>query len=397
SLGPKLFDDSHIDRTLVLVADLCLNCKGAENSLTVDEDLRVLGAIAGLVRVVVVSNAAERFFQSARLAGALEHVALLARLDRRYMFPLLHIVNPILAAPAGAGSPLVNGLTMPQPPSADEPKSATTVAVVADIFDIILSGIEDAAYTVPQSSSMAALEGVPWPRVAGDERGCGWFVNCDQESRSLVAGFIVAVLNNHRLKEFELWPKDLVQVASQAVGMLLPLAASGEPLDPFAIQRSLSTNGSEKLLAEFADTPSRVDKASVRYQYSILVYYWAIQPVIDMVGQVAKGNPVFADAWMSWLAASGVQLWARSAQGSSSAMFRDIQEIFVRARSTSTDSIPAHVATPSTSPHTSKSPTPSGTAPIRADAAIDITEMRAANGLQEAEEMEVCEPEDNGD
>ncbi|KAJ1950109.1 hypothetical protein FBU59_000834, partial [Linderina macrospora] len=398
SLRPKLFDESHIDRTLVLVADLCLNCKGAENSLTVDEDLKVLDSIAGVVRAVVTSKAAERFFQSTRLVGALGHVALLANLNRRYMFPLLRIINPILAAPASVGSPLVAGLIVPQPSGSNGAGGVSPIAVVPDVFDAILSGIEDAVYTVPQSLSMAALDGIPWPRIACDESGSGWFVNCDSMSRSLVVEFVVAVLNSHRLEDSELLKKDLVQVASQAVSALLPASDSNGPLDPFAIHRSPNANGAEIPLAEFADTASRVERASARYQYSTLAYYWVVKPVLDFAGQVAKGSSVFADAWMSRLAASGVQLWARSAQGSTStAMFKDIQDVFTRTQPTSADpQVPAAVATPSTSPHPSKSPSPSGAPPARADATINMAELRAANGVQEDEAMDVCEPEDNG-
>ncbi|KAJ2815115.1 hypothetical protein GGI24_006157, partial [Coemansia furcata] len=82
----KLFDAAHIGRTLVLAADLCLNCQQAGSST--DNDLVVLGAVAGMVTAIAQceeqSGAALQavrtaFFASTEIVPALVHITAMAR------------------------------------------------------------------------------------------------------------------------------------------------------------------------------------------------------------------------------------------------------------------------------------------------------------------------------
>ncbi|KAJ2082005.1 hypothetical protein H4R24_001921 [Coemansia sp. RSA 988] len=124
TLGGKLFDEVHIERTLILIADMCLNCHAADEladnpTFTVSDnviidDLRVLDAAAGVIHAIATaqtSDVSARLFQSTAITSAIDHLVSMAKLDRRYLGPLLRMVNPILLYSNGDTTlPLISSL-----------------------------------------------------------------------------------------------------------------------------------------------------------------------------------------------------------------------------------------------------------------------------------------------
>ncbi|KAI8324386.1 hypothetical protein GQ54DRAFT_296224 [Martensiomyces pterosporus] len=442
-LRGKLFDDAHIGRTLVLVSDLCLNCQAADphssgDAALVSDDLRVLNAIAGVVNAVVTSDdgVSKRFSQSTEMAAAVDHVVSMAKLDRRYVVPLLRTVNPILAHAAYRGSPLVLALTSAHEGNhsnaSNETQQGTAAAadatsIVAEIFDIVLSGIEDAAYTVPQfaanagskqqqSSEDAAVdrpESSAWPRVSSDESGCGWFVNCSDGVRQHVVEFLVAALSLPETPESAYWADDLMQVVSQALDPIVSTAGAegagdkGEGRDPFHIVRDPGSGSAEASIASFAQ-PAKVQSIYARYRYTTASYYWVAKPVIHTAAGLASKCEVFRRQWDKWLdqgALLSVGKWAsdvcqRTIENPQDllahAMYRDIYDIFAeqqilpsavnekQQQQQQQKHVAPSVATPSESEHSSNPQSPRESPPVHRQV-IAIDEMRVAAAANAAD------------
>ncbi|KAJ2502830.1 hypothetical protein GGI11_007684, partial [Coemansia sp. RSA 2049] len=134
NLMAKLFDVDHIERTLTLVVDFCLNCQepsgvgsqeqqqqqlqepsndtageakpnhsGTIVNGAVANDLLVLDAVSGIIGAIVrsdnTSDAAgttrDLFYQSTSIISAITHLQHLSTYDHRYLTPLLSIVGSI--------------------------------------------------------------------------------------------------------------------------------------------------------------------------------------------------------------------------------------------------------------------------------------------------------------
>ncbi|KAJ2004726.1 hypothetical protein H4R26_002357, partial [Coemansia thaxteri] len=258
-LRGKLFDAAHMPRTLELAADLCLNC--GHSPAVPGDDLRVLDSVAGVVAALAgaqgpqLARVRAAFFESTALAPALAHVAALARTDRRYVHALLRMAGAVVASPEDAATPLVRALV-----GSSEPPS-----VLADAFDLVLSGIEDVACTVP----FIAGSGAPrWPRVAGDEAGCGWLINCPAACRRDVAGFLRAALLASG--EDGPWAGELMLAVAHAIGPPAQLLAAGSAESAAAVGR----------------------------------YYWAVRPVARLAADLAAVSPAFDCCWQQWLASA---------------------------------------------------------------------------------------------
>ncbi|KAJ1784461.1 hypothetical protein LPJ59_006353, partial [Coemansia sp. RSA 2399] len=127
SLSAKLFDASHMNRTLTLVADFCLNCQEpssstshsgneAERGDVVVDDLVVLEAVSGIIGAIVRNTGAvrKRFYESTTVVQAIVHLQQLASYDHRYLTPLLSIVSAIVSlsddSEQSLASPLLQSL-----------------------------------------------------------------------------------------------------------------------------------------------------------------------------------------------------------------------------------------------------------------------------------------------
>ncbi|KAJ2846561.1 hypothetical protein IWW36_004296, partial [Coemansia brasiliensis] len=169
TLGNKLFDDTHMERTLVLAADLCINCcagerdghaaAGSPNTVNgqiqaIADDLLVLDAVSGVIRAIASAQTHEvrdRLFQSTKLLPAIEHLVAMAERDRRYLSPLLAIVNSILSfSSCDTTWPLVSELVCPRQQlhmedsaAQDTSANSSSPSMLDTIVDMVISGIED--------------------------------------------------------------------------------------------------------------------------------------------------------------------------------------------------------------------------------------------------------------
>ncbi|KAJ2662111.1 hypothetical protein IWW48_002007 [Coemansia sp. RSA 1200] len=139
NLMAKLFDVDHIERTLTLVVDFCLNCQepsgmgcqekqyqqyrgslddtpgeaepnhgGTIVNGAVANDLLVLDAVAGIIGAIVRSDntlvaagtTKDLFYQSTSIISAIAHLQHLSTYDHRYLTPLLSIVGSIVSVSA---------------------------------------------------------------------------------------------------------------------------------------------------------------------------------------------------------------------------------------------------------------------------------------------------------
>ncbi|KAJ2716341.1 hypothetical protein H4R19_000708 [Coemansia spiralis] len=353
SLGCKLFDADHIDRTLVLIADLCLDCHSAATTTSTADarivhDLRVLREVAGTVDALARTEREEArtlFFQSATLTSALGHLVSMAKLDRRYLGPLLAMVNSILDAAGGsvaqpAVATLFDGHDYGQADSLRD-SSAPAPSIVDELFDIVLSGIEDAADTVPRfalppadwlDTGLLDVSGAakgagrpeaaraPWPRVSSEECGGGWFVSCSTEQRQQIHMFVRLALaaqpGTARATQATCWIQELVDAAVQVLGAFLlpagldspnapvgdPLGAmwvGASPLDPVAYLRAL-----------------QAQHATAGALPSVLgAYYWAVRPVVSLLADVTPLMRPAADHWRGAAGSGelgGILRWAAS-------------------------------------------------------------------------------------
>ncbi|KAJ2054217.1 hypothetical protein H4S04_000152 [Coemansia sp. S16] len=407
----KLFDATHIGRTLVLAADLCLNCQQAGNGHgTVDDDLVVLDAVAGMVTAIAhceqSSNPALQairaaFFESTEIVPAIVHVVAMAKLDRRYLHSLLRMATAIVARPEDASTPLVRALT-----GESQGTLGLLPSVISELFELVLSGIEDIddamprfGYSLPGSSEEPRL-----PRVSSDESGCCWLANCPATSRHDVARFLCAALNCPPPlgagDEAERWGPLLIEAVSVALGPLF--TRPSPPLEPTS------------LLGR---------------------YYWVDKPVLGLALYLAAGSLEFRALWQKYLAATNwpTTVCQEATSGNMlSLMYQEIADVFTMPSPSSASAAflddklyhqaghtqesaksvamqndlvaAASVATPSNSSYTS-----SGAAsPYQADGdndVIAITDMRvaaaAASGPLGQEGMGISTPalqagEENG-
>ncbi|KAJ2493546.1 hypothetical protein IWW37_000412 [Coemansia sp. RSA 2050] len=366
----KLFDATHIGRTLVLASDLCLNCHQASKVL---DDLVVLDAVAGMVAAIshcgLSGDSAQMavraaFFASTELVPAIIHLVAMSKLDRRYTHLVLRMVTAIIARPEDASTPLVRALAAESP---EGPMSS----VVGDMLELVLSGIEDIDDAMPRFGSGLLQTSVEpqLPRVSSDESGCCWLANCSATNRRDAVRFLCAVLNSPPLlaDEAERWAPLLIEAISIA---LTPLFTRAYP--------SL-------------DAMTLIGK-----------YYWVDRPILGMALDLAAGSRGFRTQWLRYLATAN---WATTVCQETAAgcmlseMHKEIASAFALPGSASASflgdvlchqpghsqktlqsaaihaDLVANVATPSNSSHASSS---GAASPYQIDDVIAITDMRMA-------------------
>ncbi|KAJ2658867.1 hypothetical protein IW148_004510 [Coemansia sp. RSA 1199] len=423
SPGRKLFDDTHMSRTLVLAADMCLNCVAADmsHSATVDaqtelvaSDLRVLDAVAGVVQACASAQSMEArawFFQSTAMVPAILHLVSMSELDRRYLNPLLCIVNSILSLSEGNTLPLVAALVQPSQrsqhesaPQSPQTKPSDELSIIDKIVELVISSIEDVADTVPRftlppiglgSSSIEAVTSsngldFSWPRVSSDESGCGWFVNCTQKQRRSVLLFLQHALQTD---QDQYWVHELFVAVTQIIGDFVHLSKSPEADpsagDPFGV--SQNTAGVDGV------------KARARAEQQMLAigsYYWTIKPILTFVADLIGLSSSVAVYWREQLCSNGmagILSWAQfTCQHATSnsdvpmdrALYNDVCDILMplsnskysESQQQSSRNVRPSVATPSDS--SSSSSSAASPRLDRSDIAID--DLRAAsfnNGL----------------
>ncbi|KAJ2655846.1 hypothetical protein IW148_005884, partial [Coemansia sp. RSA 1199] len=422
SPGRKLFDDTHMSRTLMLAADMCLNCVAADmsHSATVDaqtelvaSDLRVLDAVAGVVQACASAQSMEArawFFQSTAMVPAILHLVSMSELDRRYLNPLLCIVNSILSLSEGNTLPLVAALVQPSQrsqhesaPQSPQTKPSDELSIIDKIVELVISSIEDVADTVPRftlppiglgSSRIEAVTSsngldFSWPRVSSDESGCGWFVNCTQKQRRSVLLFLQHALQTD---QDQYWVHELFVAVTQIIGDFVHLSKSPEADpsagDPFGVSRN--TAGVDGV------------KARARAEQQMLAigsYYWTIKPILTFVSDLIGLSSSVAVYWREQLCSNGmagILSWAeftcRHATSNSDApmdraLYNDVCDILIPLSNSKYSesqqqilrSVRPSVATPSDSSSSSSTASPRLD---RSDIAID--DLRAAsfnNGL----------------
>ncbi|KAJ2552156.1 hypothetical protein IWW35_002463 [Coemansia sp. RSA 1878] len=415
SPGRKLFDGTHMSRTLVLAADMCLNCVAADTNTRsatdaqtelVASDLRVLDAVAGVVQACASAQSKEArnwFFQSTAMIPAILHLVSMSELDRRYLNPLLCIVNSILSL-SEANSPLVAALVEPSQHSQHEsaPNSPQTkpdeLSIIDKIVELVISSIEDVADTVPRftlppiglgSPGVEAVTSsnsldVSWPRVSSDESGCGWFVNCTQKQRRSVLLFLQHAL---QADQDQYWVRELFVTVTQIIGDFVHIAKSSEadPADPFGVTRATAVD---------------IVKARARAEQQMQAigsYYWTIKPILAFVADLIGVSSSVAAYWREQMCSNGmagILPWAEhTCQHATSnldvpldrALYNDVCDILASLSSSKysepqqiSRSVRPSVATPSDS--SSSSSSSSSTASPRLDRSdIAIDDLRAAS------------------
>ncbi|KAJ1887393.1 hypothetical protein LPJ66_009142 [Kickxella alabastrina] len=362
SLRGKLFDEAHLARTVLLVSDLCQNCNGSDKQ----EDFLVLEAASGIIACVAQSQGAadrRRFFEMTEMARALDHLVGVARIDRRYIHPLVSIINHVVRE--GGSSPLVAALCTDR---GDD----FAGSIVAEVFDIVGSGIEDIPYTQPHFGLAASAGGQQktWPRVSSDESGGGWLVQSSVRQRHGVIEFLANAL----------------RLSCEAQG-----SGSGDARELMqAIAQVLESRS-----IGFRRTQGE-DVAAIKNLLGM--HYWTIRPVLELAIELARVSPQFEAFWVSWLNEADAGKWAAEVCRTvtecpqeilGQAIHRDIMNASVSddiaVAANSKLSIPAavivpNVATPAASTHPSSgtaSPQPPVT--MLAPVVIGIDAMRAAN------------------
>ncbi|KAJ1851288.1 hypothetical protein LPJ76_006163, partial [Coemansia sp. RSA 638] len=329
SPGRKLFDDTHMSRTLMLAADMCLNCVAADmsHSATVDaqtelvaSDLRVLDAVAGVVQACASAQSMEArawFFQSTAMVPAILHLVSMSELDCQYLNPLLCIVNSILSLSDGNTLPLIAALVEPSQrsqhesaPQSPQTKPSDELSIIDKIVELVISSIEDVADTVPRFTlppiglgslgveAVTSSNGLDfsWPHVSSDESGCGWFVNCTQKQRRSVLLFLQHAL---QADQDQYWVHELFVTVTQIIGDFVHLSKSPEADpsagDPFGV--SQNTAGIDGV------------KARARAEQQMLAigsYYWTIKPILTFVSDLIGLSSSVAVYWREQLCSNGM-------------------------------------------------------------------------------------------
>ncbi|KAJ1831401.1 hypothetical protein LPJ63_004314 [Coemansia sp. RSA 2711] len=423
--GGKLFDSTHMNQTLVLVADFCLNCHAASGGATepdaasmratlIDSDLCVLDAVTGFIDAISnapTTNIRERFYHSLAIVPAIDHLLSMAELDRRYLNPLLRIVNSILTGAGGdMALPLVASLVQS---NASESASALTQdtagyepSVIDSMVYMVISGIDDVVDTSPRfvlppveldsrdsEKSLAPIQ--PWPRVSSEEGGCGWFVNCSRQQRQSVLRFLQLVLPMQTGQE-QLWMRELFASALQVLHDFIQPSTSPQEAahSPFGVDSWKAEPDSRERNLGVCRQRARAECHAL----AIGCYYWTVKPVLSFVKDLVGLSPAAAAYWRD-LTADGklaeVMAWAVRVRQKTANMpeyfygcslFGDIGDILTWAnRSQHTElpskrprrsaaSVQPSVATPSDS-----SPSSSSTSPRLDCEVIAIDELRAAS------------------
>ncbi|KAJ2786059.1 hypothetical protein GGI15_001726 [Coemansia interrupta] len=270
SLRGKLFDETHFGRTMLLASDLCQNCTG-EDPL----ELLVLDSIAGMVSCIALyisRSPADSTtpLQLTEMAPAIRHLVILARENRQYLHPLLKIVNCVLAT-QHQNQPLIDLLFQSsQSASADDDVGS----VVAEVFDMVVSGLEDAPYTMPSFSGERG-----WPRVSSDECGGGWLVNANRKQRTQVVDFLANALR------------------------LTAITHDSETCVPDELMQAIAS--------AVVDTKITADDRRRSPEVFIGTYFWAVRPVLEIAVELVRKSDAFASCWRSWFeGAQGTRAWA---------------------------------------------------------------------------------------
>ncbi|KAJ2858462.1 hypothetical protein J3B02_000212 [Coemansia erecta] len=265
SLRGKLFDQSHIARTMMLAADLCHNCTGQDPS-----ELLVLESVAGTVACIALHGGREyqALFEITGLAPGIHRLVVLARENRRYLHPLLRILNHFLCNADKADSPLISALMM------DTEIGGSGGSAIAEVFDIALSGIEDTLCTMPVFGPTDGNNRA-WPRVSSDECGAGWLVSCNKEQRTQLTKFLANALGLTR--ENRMADNDFISCEELA-------AAIGRVFEMFIAMSSKA--------GDYADG-------------ALGTYYWVVRPVLEITRDLVSRSPVFAHKWAKWIEESG--------------------------------------------------------------------------------------------
>ncbi|KAJ2330526.1 hypothetical protein GGI00_003664, partial [Coemansia sp. RSA 2681] len=295
--------------------------RGSNNGSSVDDDVVVLDAIAGMVAAIAQCEQSDNsalqavraaFFASTELVPAIIHVVAMAKLDRRYLHSVLRMATAILSRPEDATTPLVCALTGDSQGSSSSSSSDNLPSVIGELLELVLSGIEDIDDAMPLM--LLGSEKPKLPRVSSDEAGCCWLANCSASNRRHVAQFLCAVLNCPALSgsggEAEIWAKLLMEAVSTA-------------LEPFFASR---------IQSELLPSSALIGR-----------YYWVIKPVLGLALDLAAGSLVFRAHWQQYLAQSRpdnspptVSAWAATvcqdavsaSGGMLSLMYRDIADVF---------------------------------------------------------------------
>ncbi|KAJ2495444.1 hypothetical protein GGH96_006385, partial [Coemansia sp. RSA 1972] len=305
SPGRKLFDGTHMSHTLVLAADMCLNCVAANMARSATDaqtelvvsDLRVLGSVAGVIKACASAQAKEArawFFQSTAMVLAVLHLVSMSELDRRYLNPLLCIVNSILSL-SEANTPLVAAPNSPQTKS-DE------LSIIDKIVELVISSIEDVADTVPrftlpvnldvEAVTSSNCQDFSWPRVSSDESGCGWFVNCTLKQRRSVLLFLQHAM---QADEDQYWVRELFVTVTQIVGDFVHIAKSprADPVDPFGVVQNTVDGVKARARAE-------------QKMQAIGSYYWTIKPILAFVADLIGVSSSVAAYWREQMCSNGM-------------------------------------------------------------------------------------------
>ncbi|KAJ1728175.1 hypothetical protein LPJ61_004176, partial [Coemansia biformis] len=340
TLGCKLFDKDHIGRTLTLVADLCLDCRAAasDDGSLVAHDLRVLEEVAGTVDAMASTQrdgVQALLFESTAMAPVFGHLVAMAKLNRRYLGPLLAMTSTVLSCSGGnTALPLVATLFdnrdygQADTAAVLQDSSAPLPSIVDELFDIVLSGIEDALDTVPRftlpsadwldtglldvpGAAKAAGRSVaaqpPWPRVSSEESGCGWLVNCGQRQRQQIHRFvrlaISATPDNAPAKQAIYWMEELVDAVAQALQGFLLSADSESPnaqlCDPLGVawvgasSSRANANGPDAYLSALNAQQKRAGGLPL----ALGTYYWAIRPIVALLVDLSPLLHPVAPCW----------------------------------------------------------------------------------------------------
>ncbi|KAJ1739564.1 hypothetical protein LPJ68_004584 [Coemansia sp. RSA 1086] len=422
SLGSKLFDGTHMERTLVLAADLCINCcAGDKDAHVVDDDLLVLDAVSGVIGAIASAQAhsvRDRLFQSTKLLPAIEHLIAMAERDRRYLSPLLAIVNSILSySSCNTEWPLVSELVCSRQQPQLEDVNTSSPSMLDTIVDMVISGIEDMVDTVPHFTLPALQYNITeqssrnplWPRVSSDESGCGWFVNCSKQQRQLALVFLQTVLPM-QTKQDQYWMRELFSSVSQVLDRFvhptkLPPSAESSPVaspslptqhdkiycDPF---------GTATIAANMVELDCWKRQAYAQSQVlAIGSYYWTIRPLLAFISKLVATHPTIYSFWQDDVAKQGLanfmhwangiyQLLPTSSGPDGHAMFQDIRDILEstaglsdegdcqQIRSNVSGDVQQSVATPAESSQSSIAASP------RMDNVINMHDLVAANSAK---------------
>ncbi|KAI9506399.1 hypothetical protein BX070DRAFT_219871 [Coemansia spiralis] len=255
SLSGKLFDSMHLERTLLLVADLCLNCQAADLTVTktsdadhqISIDIDVLENTAGVISALAqCRETVNQFVQSTAMVPAISHLLSMARLDHRYLAPLLSITASITGlADEHMETPLLQQLF----------DTNDDCIIVEDVFEFAMLCVEDAVDLLADSGLRPS-----------NESGSGWFVNSSREMRRSVARSLCVLLGT------------LTSVRETHRGVLATFD------DAMAVVRLLDT------VRPYYYLLSSSGNSVAELVESINGYYCVIRPLLELMVQLADAS-----------------------------------------------------------------------------------------------------------